>query len=271
MKRLLPLLLFLIAAPTALADTAPREDEGADRSVGHVYLYNFVRVPGHVLGELVRTDREGLTRNLAGLAAVGLAYHYDQEIRDWSQERRTDDSDRVSGYLYDVGTPRTAGIALGLGYGYSWFADDPYTRDTMHLAFQSLAVSAVFTTAAKVGVRRIRPRHSPDDPTATGDSGDQSFFSGHASGSWAFLTVVAERHAHNRPLYWGSYGLASAVALSRVHDDGHWMSDIVAGSLVGYAVGQATVRLSPFKGRDAAVLPLVSSDSVGLQLHVSLP
>jgi membrane-associated phospholipid phosphatase len=39
-----------------------------------------------------------------------------------------------------------------------------------------------------------------------------------------------------------TYGTASAVGWSRVYDDRHWTSDVVAGALVGALVGRETVR-----------------------------
>jgi membrane-associated phospholipid phosphatase len=38
-----------------------------------------------------------------------------------------------------------------------------------------------------------------------------------------------------------TYGTAGAVAWSRVYEDKHWTSDVVAGSLVGIVAGRGTV------------------------------
>jgi membrane-associated phospholipid phosphatase len=38
------------------------------------------------------------------------------------------------------------------------------------------------------------------------------------------------------------YGSAAMVGWSRVYEDRHWTSDVVAGSLIGIAAGRGTVR-----------------------------
>ena len=72
-------------------------------------------------------------------------------------------------------------------------------------------------------------------PTST------SFPSGHSASGFAFAAGVAEAiPALGVPLR----GLATVVAYSRVHSGVHYPGDVVAGSLVGMAVGESTVLAS---------------------------
>ena len=97
---------------------------------------------------------------------------------------------------------------------------------------RAFAVNLLFTTALKQSVGRERPNQ--------GDT--RSFPSGHASSTFALAAVVHER------LGWKAGGpafaLASYTAWSRVRDDKHWISDVVAGAALGFAVGRAVARPS---------------------------
>jgi undecaprenyl-diphosphatase len=81
-------------------------------------------------------------------------------------------------------------------------------------------------------VRVVEARHVRM-PTST------SFPSGHSASGFAFAAGVAEAMpALGVPLR----GLAMVVAYSRVHSGVHYPGDVIVGSLVGMAVGEATAR-----------------------------
>jgi membrane-associated phospholipid phosphatase len=68
-----------------------------------------------------------------------------------------------------------------------------------------------------------------------------SFPSGHSAAAFAFATGVG----HASPLAAAPlYGLAALVAYSRVHTGVHYPGDVIAGSLVGVVLGQATANLA---------------------------
>ncbi|MBK1728826.1 phosphatase PAP2 family protein [Halorhodospira halophila] len=215
-------------APThAASGDTPGQAESAPGE--YTYWGNFLRIPARAAGELVRTDPEGLRRNAIAVGSIAAAFALDQQIRDTMQDDlRGRDSDELTDILYEVGRPKVALAGFVGGYAYSFLARDRYFRETLHLSFQSLLITQVITDTTR-NVGRERPRNSPDDAFNFGNRGGQSYFSGHASGTWAVMTVLASRYPH-APVQWGAYGLATAVSLSRVHDDGHWTSDIVTGS-----------------------------------------
>jgi membrane-associated phospholipid phosphatase len=67
---------------------------------------------------------------------------------------------------------------------------------------------------------------------------NESFFSGHTSLSFSTATMI---FLHTGKKWWVgliSYSLASAVGLSRMQQQKHWASDVVAGAIVGTATSQ---------------------------------
>lgn len=107
-----------------------------------------------------------------------------------------------------------------------------------------LASLGVTATVVNVAVKPIGRRHRPDRsgldvpiarhvpmPIST------SFPSGHSAAAFAFATGVGHvSPAAGFPLR----ALAALVAYSRVHTGVHYPGDVVAGSLLGGAIGQAT-------------------------------
>ena len=112
---------------------------------------------------------------------------------------------------------------------------------------------------------RTRPRNSIDNPFERGEGG-RSFFSGHASGSWAVMTIFAERYPdYSLPFY----GLAAGVAASRIYEDAHWFSDVLVGSLVGYGIGKLTIKMNNGLDDKILVAPVIEENLAGIGLQFS--
>jgi membrane-associated phospholipid phosphatase len=108
---------------------------------------------------------------------------------------------------------------------------EPHTSKMSHLGFdlvRALIVSQALTQGTKLIVRRDRP---------TG--GCCAFPSGHASAAFATASVL-ERHLGYRGA-WPTFVIASYVAASRLHDNRHFLSDVVFGSALGIASGWTVV------------------------------
>ena len=105
------------------------------------------------------------------------------------------------------------------------------TNKVSHLGFdmlRALVVSQVLTQGIKVSVRRDRP---------TGEC--CAFPSGHSSATFATASVL-ERHFGYRGS-WPMFVVASYVAMSRMHDNRHFLSDVVFGASLGIATGWTVV------------------------------
>jgi membrane-associated phospholipid phosphatase len=94
---------------------------------------------------------------------------------------------------------------------------------------QSLGVAEALTQVMKVSVGRQRP-----------DGTSNSFPSGHAADTFAFATAI-ERH-YSWKFAGPAYAFASYVAISRLHDNRHYLSDVVAGAAVGVIAGRTVTR-----------------------------
>jgi membrane-associated phospholipid phosphatase len=95
---------------------------------------------------------------------------------------------------------------------------------------ESLLIAELITQGVKYTVRRERPD----------GSGANSFPSGHAAGTMAFATAL-ERH-FNWHYFVPAYAFATYVAVSRLHDNVHFASDVAAGAAVGIIAGRTVTR-----------------------------
>jgi hypothetical protein len=113
-------------------------------------------------------------------------------------------------------------------------------RETGLLAFETLIDSNMVVVAAKIVSDRARPLESDgkghflDSPNGRWSSG---FPSGHAISTWAMASVIAHQYPHPRIVPILAYGLASTVVIARVGARQHFPGDVVAGSAMGWFLG----------------------------------
>lgn len=120
-----------------------------------------------------------------------------------------------------------------------------------------------YTEALKLAVGRERPNGKDN----------KSFPSGHTSNAFT-LATVAERH-YGWKVGVPAYLAAGLVGASRLKQDMHYLSDVVAGATVGFIVGRAVVRVNGGRavvGTKKVALqmtPLVGRHTRGLRASVS--
>jgi hypothetical protein len=126
-------------------------------------------------------------------------------------------------------TPTLLGTAATI-YAVGRMKDQPKVSHVGMDLIRSLAIAEGLTQALKYTVRRERPDHS----------GRNSFPSGHASETFAFATAL-ERHLGWRGAV-PAYLFSSYVAASRLHENRHFLSDVVFGAAVGIIAGRTVTR-----------------------------
>ena len=153
-----------------------------------------------------------------------------------------------------VQTGTAAGLYVVGRYVLPPAQDSPKTNKVSHLGFDLLRaqlLSQVFVRGIKNTVRRDRPM---------GDC--CSFPSGHAANAFAAASVL-ERHFGYRGA-WPTLLLATYVGASRLHENKHYLSDVIFGSAVGMAIGWTVVGRH---GRSVFTLaPMPVPDGIGIAL-----
>ena len=120
---------------------------------------------------------------------------------------------------------------------------------------EATLLSEGITQGLKVAVRRERPLRA-DGTRASGFS----FPSGHASVTFAAATVLQQHFGWRAAV--PTYLVASYVAMSRLHDERHFASDVVAGATEGIIIGRSVT----FHGRNYFASPMIVPGGVGISV-----
>jgi hypothetical protein len=103
------------------------------------------------------------------------------------------------------------------------------------ISLQSVAVSLGVSAAGKYATARARPEENRGSWARIGEDqsrGNSSFPSGHSAVAFAAVTPFAQEY--DAPWL---YGVAAVSSMGRVAGRKHWVSDTVAGGIIGYTVG----------------------------------
>jgi membrane-associated phospholipid phosphatase len=122
------------------------------------------------------------------------------------------------------------GITKGV-FGNKRSVDAAYRLSAI-LGVESLLVNGLI----KRLFRRQRPTHDAERPLPLRQPLTSSFPSGHASAAFTAATVLADASPLAVKPAW--YALAAVVASSRVYVKIHHASDVVAGAVLGLALGR---------------------------------
>ena len=121
-------------------------------------------------------------------------------------------------------------------------------------------ISLGMVEAIKVSVRRERPTPLPGQ-TTTGTG--FSFPSGHATLTFAAATVLQQHLGYKAGI--PTYLIASYVAMSRLHDNVHWASDVAFGTGLGIMIGRTvTWHGRHFYGYNITPAPIVVRGGGGI-------
>ncbi len=121
----------------------------------------------------------------------------------------------------------TAGAAIALG--------DDRMQNMGIISMQAVAASVGVTAVGKYAIGRARPEENRGSWARIGEDrsrSDSSFPSGHSAVAFAAVTPFAQEY--DAPWL---YGVAALSSAGRVAGRKHWVSDTVAGGIIGYTVG----------------------------------
>ena len=168
-------------------------------------------------------------RVLEAAALIGVSTVFDRAAESWAKEHRRDPTIKV---LHEGGSVLPY-AELGLA-GAVWLARHGSTEGDVALASIEAGVTSVaMAEVVKQAVDRSRPLENRGATDFGHEKrSDSSFPSVQTTLAWSVLTPIAQHY--DAPWL---YGLAALTNVGRIAGRDHWLSDTVAGSVLGYAVG----------------------------------
>lgn len=228
------------------------------------YLHLLADDTRDIFTSPLRWDRQdwllagGLTGLVAGVSML------DGNTRTEAQEGRNAQLDSFTKQAQKFGAEYSF-LVLGGFEAYGHFAgDDKAKAVAMDGVTASVIAGGLIAPLVKFTVGRVRPAQSTHTFQFKPFSGSESFPSGHTTQAFAVASVIAAHYDQ----WWVqglSYGLAGVVGYSRIEQNAHYASDVVAGAIIGTVVGRAVVhRHDQPKPGAVAIAPYYDSHASGL-------
>jgi membrane-associated phospholipid phosphatase len=251
------------AAPGVTASFSP------GRRPGSIFSLDELRLLGDdtksILTSPVRWDRQDwleagiLTASIVGSSSL------DHGTRIIAQRNRTRSLDTFSKQFEKLGAEYSFVVLAGFEVTSLLDDDDVRARAVVVDGLSSsLIASGIITPVLKYSVGRVRSNSTFATYQFKPFSSNASFPSGHATQAFAVASVIAADY----PEWWVqvvAYGAAGVVGLARIEQNAHFMSDVVAGAIIGTVVGRAVVaRHNKAVQHGMTVAPLIDGRQVGL-------
>jgi membrane-associated PAP2 superfamily phosphatase len=196
---------------------------------------------------------------IGGFAAVttGTILLADRTVNRFTVEQIRTNKSVVSASLYvtNFGGLYEAYTLAALGaYGFIFKKEKEKTATL--LATQAYITAATIETALKYLTSRQRPSyydvitgknshvfHGPFYHFLKKDNSSfESFPSGHTTVAFAAATVFAMEYREYRIVPIIAYSAATAIGLSRIVQNQHWISDVLVGAALGFLCGRQVVN-----------------------------
>jgi len=227
-------ILFILAGTVALHAQTPAPTPTASPSLEREFFKNILSdqkaiwtAPFH----LERRDAKWVVPSGIGLMAL---FTTDRITGDeiFEANRQVKASERISyaGSVYGLGAVASTFYLIGRK------KNDYRARETGVLSAEAMINSMIVEGALKGITQRARPLDGHERSEFF--DGGSSFPSGHATQAWAVATVIAHEYKDRPAVQIAAYGIASAVSVARFTGHKHYISDVLAGSALGFGIGK---------------------------------
>jgi membrane-associated phospholipid phosphatase len=206
--------------PAAVGEEGVKPTRGFVSSLGHNLVDDVKHIP-----------RRNSLYWLAGGAALAAAVHPE----DGSINRRllgNSTADTVFKPGKYIGNGATIVGASFATYFVGRWTEMPRLQHLGMDEIEGAILSEGIVEAAKYAIRRDRPVQ-PGGKQASG----YSMPSGHAALTFTAATILQQHLGYKAGV--PTYLIASYVAMSRLHDNNHYASDVIAGAATGIIIGRS--------------------------------
>ena len=199
-----------------------------------------------------------------------MCYRYmDSKIQKRSQENKNGFKTFISNSVTDFGLCRSQTIAWGATSAFSFITKNKKLQKTVIIWAGSLLLNSTVTDQLKITFQRHRPWSGAPYNVFDWRKGSRihrAFPSGHTSNIFTTATVFSTMYKDHKWVPPVAYGLASLVGLSRIYDDAHWASDVMAGAMIGFLSAKAMNAMYKMAGKKLRFLPQIGANYSSMSL-----
>ena len=209
------------------------------------------------------------------LMAVGggtillVAARHDAELTSDLADLDHEPSELLIRVVEEFGNVRSVRPLAGVVFLGSLLTNDDRLQDAAFTSFEAIVLGNLITSSLKTVFGRARPFQNEGALDFRPFSGNTSFPSGHATTAFAFVTpwLLYYPNAFTP----GLIVLGAGTAFTRMITDNHWLTDIVAGSAIGFTTAYLLTRRHQDENRRVRLAPSVGLDQIGLTVAVKMP
>jgi membrane-associated phospholipid phosphatase len=148
----------------------------------------------------------------------------------------------------------------------SLLSEDQRMQDAAFTSLQAIVFANVITNSLKAVAGRSRPFQAQGPHHFRPFSGSTSFPSGHSTTVFALSTPWLLYYPG--PASVGLMLVSAGTAASRVATDHHWLSDVVAGSAIGFATAYWLSRRHQADREWLRISPVLMDDGAGISVTI---
>ena len=228
MNRFALIAFFMIVSASAVCPQTPTP------SLEHEFFKNILRDQKAIWTAPTRLQRRDAKWVIPGsigfMALVTTDRISGDEIGEFNRQVHASRIISNAGSIYGLAA------VSGAFYLFGRKKNDDRARETGLLSAEAMVNSVIVAGALKGITRRARPAGGVERSEFF--DGGSSFPSGHSTQAWAVATVIANEYHDHRSVQIAAYGTAAAVSVARFTGQKHYLSDVVVGSALGYAIGK---------------------------------
>ena len=234
------LLVFLaLACSVSTPQAAPGDADPSPPLPRSPETWNRSAIPEHPL--FTRGDAWFAA---ASVASVALATRLDRWAEDEAPENNGAVARDVSRTAERLGNPVYLIPAFLLLRGADALEHRPDRAGSLVRIAEGAGAAAAATGIVKIAVGRARPLQAPGDQDVIRPfSGNSAFPSGHAALAFGVASAI-DAETRSKWVPYVVYPLAGLVGWSRVRDNQHWLSDVVAGAALGTWTARKAVAIA---------------------------
>ena len=225
--------------PAAVGEEGTKPTRGFFSALGHNLVDDVKHLP-----------RRNSAYWLAGGTALALAVH----PQDGKINRHFLGSDTADAFFAPGKFIGNTGVILGASFGTYLAGRSMSMPRLQHLGMDEIE-GAILAEGISEGAKQIFRRDRPFNPDGTQATGGYSLPSGHATLTFTAATILQQHLGYKAGI--PTYLIASYVAMSRLHDNRHYASDVIAGAATGIIIGRSvTYHGRNFWGQAFSVAPI---------------
>ncbi len=236
-----------IASPAGAEDQTfapPKPSPKVENLWSLDYGRTLLRDVGYVFGAPLEWNTDDWSAfSLRALSVLGTSALLDEPVRDMAQRNRSDATEWVADRVDRFGLNYPTWVMGGFFLSGLVFDNETAKMVALDGIAANLITGNIVTPFLKRSIGRHRPQKSDGQYEFNSFSGHDSFPSGHATTAFVNAAVIAAHYDQ----WWVktiAYGIATLVAFARVNYDAHYTSDVLAGAIIGIAIGEGVVHVN---------------------------